>query len=104
MSDIELLTKAIAEQWPQDTIRPGLVVAWLGNEWYMSVVRYKSHTEKDVVTWIKAWDFEYCVTQLSKQFLIKIQPPNNSIQKLAKRVGLGEPARHTSPRVNNEHR
>ncbi len=81
---LSLLLKAISARWPNDRIKPGVVLSYLGKEQcYASICRYpQSYTTKEVVFKSSAPSFDEAINQLA-QWLVGYEEP---IDKLAMRV------------------
>lgn len=70
----EKLLRAIAEIFPSDNTRPGLVLSYLEreNQWYASVARYPGRDQKIIVCQAREDTLDKALTELSKNLLTAI--------------------------------
>lgn len=83
----EKLLRAIAETFPTDTTRPGLVLSYLEreNQYYASICRYPARDVKTVVVSAREDTLEKALIELGRNFLIALGRGSH-VDALAKAV------------------
>lgn len=70
---LKALAKAVHRKFPKDRVRPGILVSWLGDVWYVSVQRFKwregqSLPSRKIVAAGKGWPLGDVVAKLMEGF------------------------------------